>query len=178
MSEYGFPLLSAEDIECRISQIATTTKGTYASLLLYKNARVDMRILDEVCGPMNWQREHEYVAGNLFCTIFLWDCDKCTWIKKQDVGVESNVEKEKGQASDAFKRAATNVGIGRELYTAPKRIKVMLTEDEFKTDNGKTKVKPWVQFDVKEIEYGTRRDIIGLVIEDGNGKERFRWKKA
>lgn len=94
-------------------------KQNGCSLLLYKDARVDMRMLDEVYGPNNWQRSHELINGNLFCTISVWDADKGVWVNKQDVGTESNTEKEKGQASDAFKRAAFNWGIGRELYTAP-----------------------------------------------------------
>lgn len=110
-----FRNLEAADIECRISTISP--KG--CSLLLYKDARCDMRILDETVGPENWQRSHELINGNLFCNVSIYDADKKEWIIKQDVGTESYTEKEKGQASDAFKRACFNWGIGRELYTAP-----------------------------------------------------------
>ena len=89
-----------------------------------------MRILDQVFGPGNWQRTHEVINGNLFCNIDIWDAEKRAWVRKQDVGVESNTEKEKGQASDAFKRAGFNVGIGRELYTGP-FIYVELADNEF-----------------------------------------------
>ena len=107
--------LQANEIECRVGH--STAKG--ASLLLYKDARVDMRMLDEIYGPTNWERYHEVVNGNLFCTVRVWDSEKGCWVSKQDVGTESNTEKEKGEASDSFKRACFNWGIGRELYTAP-----------------------------------------------------------
>lgn len=110
-----FRKLTADEIDCRISTV--TEKGV--SLLLYKDARCDMNILDETVGPLNWQRHHELINGNLFCTVSIYDASKGEWISKQDVGTESYTEKEKGQASDAFKRACFNVGIGRELYTAP-----------------------------------------------------------
>ena len=110
-----FRTLTAGDIECRVSTVSE--KG--CSLLLYKDARCDMKILDETVGPENWQRSHELVNGNLFCNVSIWDEGKKEWITKQDVGTESYTEKEKGQASDAFKRACFNWGIGRELYTAP-----------------------------------------------------------
>lgn len=110
-----FRALTADDIECRVSTVSD--KG--CSLLLYKDARCDMKILDETVGPENWKRSHELINGNLFCNVSLWDEGKKEWVTKQDVGTESYTEKEKGQASDAFKRACFNWGIGRELYTAP-----------------------------------------------------------
>ena len=108
-------LLKADEIECRVGTI--NAKG--CSLLLYKDARVDMKILDETYGVGNWQRTHEVINGNLFCTIEVWNDRISQWVKKQDVGTESYTEKEKGEASDSFKRAGFNVGIGRELYTSP-----------------------------------------------------------
>lgn len=110
-----FDYLTAEDIECRIAMV----KQNGLSLLLYKDARCDMRLLDKTIGPMNWQRKHEFKDGRLYCSVGIWDEDKSQWIWKEDVGTESNTEKEKGQASDSFKRACFNWGIGRELYTAP-----------------------------------------------------------
>ena len=131
------PLLTPNDVELRVSQIQQTSYGTYVTLLCYKDARCDMRILDSVYGPMNWQRSHEMIGGNLFCTISIWDKEKQQWISKQDVGVESNTEATKGQASDAEKRAAFNWGIGRELYNAP-NIRFKLNENEvFVGSNGK-----------------------------------------
>ena len=108
-------LLRADEIECRIGMI--NEKGL--SLLLYKDARVDMKILDEVYGQFNWQRKHEVIGGNLYCTVSIWDDEKQQWISKMDVGTKSNTEQEKGEASDSFKRACFSHGIGRELYTAP-----------------------------------------------------------
>lgn len=105
--------LREEDIDCRVQ----TVKDTGVSVLLYKNARVDMQILDETVGPLNWQRHHS--RDNANCTVSIWDEDKKTWIEKEDTGTESNTEAEKGLASDSFKRACFNWGIGRELYTAP-----------------------------------------------------------
>lgn len=110
-----FRTLNAEDIECRVNTISE--KG--CSLLLYKDARCDMKILDETVGAENWKRSHELINGNLFCNVSIYDESKKEWVAKQDVGTESYTEKEKGQASDAFKRACFNWGIGRELYTAP-----------------------------------------------------------
>lgn len=107
--------LKAEEIEVRLLSI----KENGYCVLLYKDARADMRILDETFGIFGWQRKHELINGNLFCTVSILDRETNTWINKQDVGVESFSEKEKGQASDSFKRACTNIGIGRELYTAP-----------------------------------------------------------
>lgn len=114
-----FRKLYASEIECRVS----TVSKNGCSLLLYKDARVDQRLLDETVGPYNWQRSHEVINGNLFCNVGIWverNPDGFgEWVWKQDVGKESYTEKEKGQASDAFKRACFNWGIGRELYTAP-----------------------------------------------------------
>lgn len=112
MSERMFRLLKPEEIECRVN----TINKNGLSLLLYKDARCDMNILDETIGPMRWTRRHDLINGNLFCTVGIRDGE---WVYKQDVGTESYTEKEKGQASDSFKRACVNWGIGRELYTAP-----------------------------------------------------------
>ena len=105
--------LTAREIECRVSQI----KKNGLQLLLYKDARCDMAILDEAFGPMNWQRRH--CRDNANCIVSIWDDSKGCWIEKEDTGTESNTEAEKGLASDSFKRACVNIGIGRELYTAP-----------------------------------------------------------
>ena len=152
------PLLTANDVECRIKKI--TNEG--AVLLLYKTARVDMRILDEVYGVMNWQRRHEVINGNLFCTISVWDSEKSQWVNKQDVGTESNAEAEKGQASDAFKRAGFAWGIGRELYDAP-----------FIWISGK--VSKYDRFHVTDIQYDReKQEFTRLTICDDKGKERYR----
>jgi hypothetical protein len=113
--ELKFRTLKETEIDVRVAQV----KEKGLSLLLYKDARCDMNILDETVGPYNWQREHQIIDGRLYCTVSIYDEGKKIWIAKQDVGTESNTEKEKGQASDSFKRACFNWGIGRELYTAP-----------------------------------------------------------
>lgn len=158
-------LLRADEIECRIGTVSE--KGI--SLLLYKDARADMKILDEVFGPMNWQRKHEVIGSNLYCTVSIWDDEKKQWISKMDVGTESNTEKIKGCASDAYKRACFSWGIGRELYTAPSiwisagKIKIEKRQDgKFYTQD---------KFTVRDISYNEENRIItGLVIvnRDGN----------
>ena len=108
-------LLRAEEIECRIAMV--NEKGL--SLLLYKDARVDQRILDETFGAFGWKRSHQCIDGNLYCTVEVYNKDSGEWVSKQDVGTTGYTEKEKSQASDSFKRACFNWGIGRELYSAP-----------------------------------------------------------
>lgn len=109
-----FRLLRADEIECRVSSVLEDG----IVLLLYKDARCDQNILDETVGCLNWQRHHS--RDNANCIVSIWDNDKGRWIEKEDTGTESNTEAEKGLASDSFKRACFNWGIGRELYTAPK----------------------------------------------------------
>ena len=139
-------------------------------LLLYKDARVDMDMLDEEFGAMNWKRSHKEVAGNLFCTIEVRDKETGEWVAKEDVGIESNMEKEKGEASDSFKRAGFNWGIGRELYTTP-QIWVNIKQGE---DN---KGKIYTKFFVDRIEY-ENHSIIALEIIDQYGEIRFQWEKG
>jgi hypothetical protein len=173
------PLLTARDIECRIQSVSQNKRGEVgAVLLIYKDARVDMRILDQVFGAGNWQRTHEVINGNLFCNIDIWDAEKQTWVRKQDVGVESNTEKEKGQASDAFKRAGFNIGIGRELYTAP-FIYITLNDDEVVIDSNTKKPKclPSTRFEVAHIAYNDNREISELEIVDRHGNVRFAYGK-
>lgn len=108
-----FRYLRADEVECRVSVI----RQNGLSLLLYKDARCDMNILDETVGAMFWERSHSRENAN--CTVRIWDDQRGMWVAKEDTGTESNTEKEKGLASDSFKRACFNWGIGRELYTAP-----------------------------------------------------------
>ena len=165
-------LLQKEDVEVRVAQ-TTIYEGTVkASLLIYKNARVDMKIMDELYTPMGWKRTHRLIGDRLYCCVEVWNPDTKQWVAKEDVGTESNTEAEKGQASDSFKRACFNWGIGRELYTAPK-ISVVLNEKEYSRDtNGKIKV--WASFDVSEIGYDAKtRTITTLTIVDRFGNVRF-----
>lgn len=162
--------LRADEIECRVQQV--TEKGCI--LLLYKDARCDMRILDETFGITGWQRTHEVINGNLFCNVDIWDNVRNTWIRKQDVGTESYAEKEKGEASDSFKRACFNIGIGRELYTSP-FIWINLDKIDFDEKKSKPALKNKVKFEVSEISYNENREISKLIIIDNNGKERFKY---
>lgn len=163
---YEFRTLRADEIECRVGTV--TDKGV--SLLMYKDARVDMRLLDEVVGAENWQRKHELIDGQLFCTVSIRN-EKGEWVGKQDVGTESNTEKEKGRASDAFKRACFNWGVGRELYSCP-FVWVNLAQNEWKA-NAYGKSQPRVKFHVSEIAYDDNRNVSRLVIVDDSGKVRF-----
>lgn len=165
-------LLKANEIECRVGQCGQTNNGGWCSLLLYKDARCDMKLMDETFGVFGWQKSYELINGNLFCTVSVRDKDG-NWITRQDVGTESNTEKEKGQASDAFKRACVNFGIGRELYTAPK-IFISLSAGEMVDRNGKKAVSPKVVFTVSEISYDENRNINALVIVDNNGVIRYK----
>ena len=108
-----FRALKACEIDCRVQMV----RQNGVSLLLYKDARCDQSILDETVGPMNWMRDHS--RDNANCTVSIWDAEKAAWVHKEDTGTESNTEAAKGLASDSFKRACVNWGIGRELYTSP-----------------------------------------------------------
>lgn len=159
--------LTEDEIEVRIGTKAKSGSG--ASLLLYKNSRVDMAILDELVGPMNWQRDHKELKGVIYCGVAIKNENE--WIWKWDAGVESNTEPQKGEASDSFKRACVNWGIGRELYTSP-FIWVNLTAEEW--NDG----KPRINFRVSQITYNKQRAVSSLVIVDGKGNVRYTFGAA
>lgn len=163
-------LLRADEIECRVA----TVNAYGLRLLLYKDARVDQKMLDELFTPFGWKREHQEINGSLYCTVSVWDDSKRQWIGKQDVGTPSYSDKEKGQASDSFKRACFNWGIGRELYTAPDvwvpASRVHIKEKPEKKGHYYTTDR----FFVQSISYNGRREISSLVIVDQNGREAFR----
>lgn len=168
MKQLVFRPLTADEIDCRVG----TATDSGVSLLMYKDARVDMRLLDEVVGQMNWKREHEIINGNLYCTVSIYNDETKEWVSKQDVGVESNTEKEKGQASDAFKRACFNWGIGRELYTCP-FVWINLQPSEWRQGfNGKK--QPKTRFYVDAIEYVDGK-VTYLRIIDDKGVKRYEW---
>lgn len=170
-------LLTAGEIECRVGQCGKSQKGVgWCSILLYKDARCDMKVMDETFGPMGWMKSYELINSNLFCTVSVRD-ENGEWVSKQDVGVESNTEKEKGQASDAFKRACVNWGVGRELYTSPK-IFITLNDGEMVEKNGKWTVSPKCVFTVTEIGYDNARNINVLTIVDKDGVVRFKMGQA
>lgn len=189
-----FRTLNADEIDVKVG----TVGDGYYTVLLYKNARVDMAILDETVKPENWQRDHKEVKGNLYCGIGI-NCGfsefedvldnngnvmgkKITktidrWVWKWDCGVESDFgDKQKGEASDSFKRAGFNWGIGRELYTAPK----IYINCETTTDDGKhykiknvADIRQSNSLKVKEIEYNEKREITKLVIVDTKGVQVY-----
>lgn len=148
--------LRADEIECRVAQ----ARDSGVSLLLYKDARADQTILDETVGPMNWQRHHGRENAN--CIVSIWDKEKEQWIGKEDTGTESNTEKEKGLASDSFKRACFNWGIGRELYTAP-FIWIKAADCTALKQNNSGKWQCFDSFEVNDITIENKH-ITGLTI--------------
>lgn len=167
--EPKFRTLNADEIDVRVATISE--KG--ASLLLYKDARVDQNILDEAVGRMNWQRHH--TRDNANCIVSIWDDDKKQWIAKEDTGTESFTEKEKGLASDSFKRACFNWGIGRELYTAPF---IWVDASKIEIKQGKNgKPTTYDKFHVEKIVYDEQRNISGLSIKNQKNKRVFVWQK-
>lgn len=173
--KYMFRDLKESEIDCRQ---ATFTEN-YITLLLYKDARVDMDILDETVGYKNWQRDHKELKGNIYCGISIFDEDKNQWITKWDCGKESFSDSEKGESSDSFKRAGFNWGIGRELYTAPN---IFIMQKDAKGENNyeikERKGKQYVstKFYVEKIQI-TNKVITGLAIKNDKGKRIFVWKK-
>lgn len=164
-------LLRADEIECRVS----TANASGIRLLLFKDARVDQRILDEAFTPFGWKRSHQTIDGSLYCTVEVWDDEKNQWIGKQDIGTPGNYEKEKGQASDAFKRACFNWGIGRELYTAPP---IWIPASRVKIEKKDNSYTTWDRFHVGSIEYNGRREICGLSIVNQDGSRVFQMPSA
>lgn len=152
-----FRKLNANEIDVRVA----TVNESGCSLLLYKDARVDQNILDETVGSEYWQRSHQLIGNNLYCTVEIFIKELDMWVGKQDVGTESYTEKEKGQASDSFKRACFNWGIGRELYTAP-FIWINKGNVQISEQNGKPTTKD--RFEVKAIDYDSNGNINKLEI--------------
>ena len=162
MEQTVIRLLKAEEIECRVSVV----RENGLSLLLYKDARVDQKILDETFGMFGWKRSHQSIDGNLYCTVEVYDEEKKIWVAKQDVGTTSYSEKEKGQASDSFKRACFNWGIGRELYTAPF---IWIQEELANIQKKGDKLYCNDNYKVVSIDYNDNREITSLVIVNGKG---------
>lgn len=162
MSKLEFRKLRADEIECRISICNEYGVG----LLLYKDARCDQNILDETVGATNWQRHHS--RDNANCIVSLWDSEKGQWIEKEDTGKESFTEKEKGLASDSFKRACFNWGIGRELYTAPNMFVKPKDLETYYQDKGKWCCRD--KFEVTHIEYAEDKICYVRVKNQKNNK--------
>lgn len=172
-----FRALKADEIECRVQSVKE--KGLV--LLLYKDARCDMRILDETVGAENWQRNHYECKGNLFCQVGIRfpvpvgsDYGKTVsqdeWVWKSDCGTESNTEKEKGEASDSFKRACFNWGIGRELYTAPF---IWIPAEKCKISGGKC----FDRFTVEKIKIEDKKITALAILNETQKIRAFVWMK-
>ena len=161
----GFRLLTADEIECRISQISD--KGL--SLLLYKTARTDANMLDEKYGPFEWQNDFKVVDGVLYGGIGISD-NQGDFVWQWDAGTERNTEAEKGRASDAFKRAGFKWGIGRELYTAPR---IWISAEKCNSKDRKC----YDTFEVEKIAYNDKQEISGISILC-NGKRCFVWQRG
>lgn len=169
--KYMFRDLRADEIECKVA----TVNGKGVSLLLYKTARTDMQILDETVGAFNWQCGYHEVKCNMYCEISIYDKEKNQWITKEDCGVESAFgDKEKGEASDAFKRAGFKWGIGTELYTSPF---IWIKAEDCNIMQNNNTFKCYDKFYVEAIQI-TDKTITGLAIKNATtGKRVFVWKK-
>jgi hypothetical protein len=160
--------LPIQSIDFRVQSI---NKGGYATILAYKDARIDMQRLDDVVGALNWKREH--TRDNHNCIVSIWNEETKQWISKEDTGTESNTEKEKGLASDSFKRACFNWGIGRELYDYPV-IQIKLNDNEF----DKATNKPTFNFKLKEWKWFTQfenNQLTYIGCKDDKGVLRFQY---
>ena len=171
--------LTVDQIDFRVQSI---NKGGYATILVYKDARVDMQRLDDACGPLGWKREH--LNGNANCVVSVWSDAIGQWVSKEDTGTQSNAEREKGLASDSFKRACFNWGIGRELYDYPvisvklngggnkngSNVEWLLKGDGKPTAGWGLKLKEWSWF-----SQFTGSRITCLAAKDQNGVTRFQW---
>jgi hypothetical protein len=168
-----FRELKAEEIEVRVSRV--TNAGV--ELLLYKTSRTDSDILDETVGPENWQCSYESINGELFCTVSIWSEERGQWVSKQDVGSPSNVEAEKGRASDGLKRCCSRWGIGRSLYSAPR---IFVYADKCgKIQQGKNgKMQCYDRFHVEKVRIEDGQ-ITGLSIWNDTTEHRcFVWQKG
>ena len=160
--------LPIESIDFRVQSI---NKGGYATILAYKDARVDINRLNEVCGVLGWKREH--TRDNKNCIVSVWDAENKQWVSKEDTGTESMADAQKGLASDSFKRACFNFGIGIELYDYP-IIQVKLNANEFKIEGDKVKqtwdlkLKEWIWF-----SQFTDGKLTYLAAKDNHNVKRF-----
>lgn len=164
--------VEAKDIDFRVQSI---NKGGYATVLAYKDARYDMNVLDDVVGPENWQKDYKIIDGNLYCGIGIYT--EKGWVWKWDVGTESNTEKEKGQASDAQKRAGFAWGIGRELYDFPV-ISVKLNSGEYEDRSGK--MVATYKLNIRKWNWEVFHEATGIHVRvsDENGEVRFDSRRA
>lgn len=160
-----FRVLQPDEIDCRVAQV----KENGVSLLLYKTARVDANLLDETVGNENWECDFKVINDNLYGGIGIKFGDE--WVWKWDCGTESNTEKEKGEASDSFKRAGVKWGIGRELYSAPF---IWIGADKCRINGNRCMDK----FHVEAIKYDDKRNIEALSIKNQDGKRVYLMNKT
>ena len=163
--------LTTDEVEFRVQSI---NRGGYALLLVYKNARVDMQRLDDVVGPLNWMREHS--NNNANCKVSVWNGETEQWVGKTDTGTESSSDSQKGLASDSFKRACFNWGIGRELYAYPDlSVKLLDHEWEMKGDKPrqtwKLKLKEWSW----RVDFDANNNVVFCAAKDETGKMRYKF---
>ena len=174
--------LKPEEIECRIG----TCNERGVTLLLYKDARVDANILDETVGAENWQCKFYECKGTLFCSVGILLArpldtggivsNISEWVWKDDAGAPSDMEAQKGEASDAFKRACFKWGIGRELYTAPF---IWVPADKVElSKNAKGKWFCRNRFVVERIGI-TEKRIVGIrIVDKDSGVIMKSWKEG
>lgn len=165
-----FRLLRENEIECRIAEVSKNGSGL--SLLLYKTARTDAALLDEVY-PGRWQNDFKVIDGKMYGGIGVKLENE--WVWRWDCGTESNVEAEKGQASDCFKRAGFKWGIGVELYTAP-RIWILADKCTIKGVGGTYRC--YDKFSVEKVSYSDQGEMVGLAIRnETKGCRCFVWQR-
>lgn len=160
-----FRKLKANELQIKCTD--TKFKGS-ATLLIYKDARVDQKVLDETVTPMRWQKDYKEIDGKIYCGVGIKNADNGEWIWKWDCGTEGNFEAEKSEASDAFKRACFNWGLGRELYDTPK-LKIKCPDNYYYND------KMNMTFTVKSIEWDGN-ELTDLVIVDKFNKVVYDYK--
>lgn len=150
-----------------------------ATVLAYKDARVDMERLDAVVGPLGWKRRH--IRDNHNCIVSIFNPETNEWVSKEDTGKESNAEAEKGLASDSFKRACFNWGIGRELYDYPS-IQIKLKDGEWWQPEGSKFLKQGNTLNLSDWKWYAEWDADGRVsylgCRDTDGNVRFSWGES
>lgn len=159
--DLNFRTLEAHEIDCKATVVENKVE-----IVLHSKAATCTKLLNEIVGVMNWEKE--YTSGNKNCIVRIWDKDKNMWVSKEDCGGPlTDVEGHKGQASNGFKRVcALGWGLGIELYSQP-AIRIAMTDDNTIYDSKGFIVKE--NYSVKEIAYDQERNITKCVIVDSEG---------
>ena len=156
MDSIKFRNLDADELEVRVGE----KRNGKMSLLIYKDARVDMRVLDETVGNQNWVVQYKREGETLFAGIGIFSDKHKAFLYKWSSGAPSNYEASKGEASDALKRSGFMWGIGRSLYTAPK---IWVPESN-------------VRHYVSMIDYDSKGNIKDLEICDWNDNVVYEYR--